>query len=60
MRENSPIFIYNLKDFTLLLSTYVDDLAIDMFTINNLVVEFNPNYDKVKEKKVNTYLIKLI
>lgn len=37
MRADSPVLVYNLTDFSLLLSTYVEGLAIDLFGIHNHV-----------------------
>ena len=39
IRADSPILIHNLKDFSLVLSTYINSLAIDLFTIANYVGE---------------------
>lgn len=36
IRKRSPILIYNLKDFSLVLSTYVNDLGLELFSIKNI------------------------
>jgi WD40 repeat protein len=35
IKKDSTVLIYNLKDSSLLLSTYVNGLAIDLFGVNN-------------------------
>lgn len=45
IRENSPILLYNVRDETLLLSTKVSELIIDLFSINNYVGFFQSALD---------------
>lgn len=41
MRANSPIFVHNIRDFSLVLSTCVNEFAIDLLTIRNYVGRFD-------------------
>lgn len=40
-RVNSPILIHSLKDYSLVLSTFTGEPAIEMFTIRNYIGSFN-------------------
>jgi len=51
IRLNTPILIYSVKNFNLLLSTYVNGFAIDLFVINNFIGEYNLNTAKKPRKK---------
>ena len=35
MRENSEILVYNLKDLSLVLTTYISNFATGLYTIHN-------------------------
>ena len=39
-REMSPILIYNVKDYSLVLSTFVNQSVISLLTIENFIGEF--------------------
>lgn len=40
-RANSPILIHSLKDYSLVLSTFVDEPAIELLTIRNYIGSFS-------------------
>ncbi|CAD8183513.1 unnamed protein product [Paramecium pentaurelia] len=40
IRVASPILIYNIKDFSLVLSTQVNEFAVDLLTIKNFIGSF--------------------
>jgi len=39
-RTNSPILIHNLRDYSLVLSTFVDEPVIELLTIRNYIGSF--------------------
>ena len=52
-RPNSPIFIHNYRDGTLLVSTFVNDLAIDLGIIYSYIAELPvaPSKEKLSRKE---------
>ena len=51
MREMSPILIYNVKNYSLVLSTFVNKPVISLLTIENFVGEFRQYNNEEKQKK---------
>ena len=40
INENSPVLLHRVSDLTLLVSTQINDIAIDLFPITNYVGDF--------------------
>jgi microtubule-associated protein-like 5 len=36
LRSNTPVLVYNIKDFTLVLSISISELAVELLTVRNL------------------------
>ncbi|KAL4455920.1 hypothetical protein ABPG73_008674 [Tetrahymena malaccensis] len=47
-RLNSPILIHSLKDYSLVLSTFVDEPVIELLTIRNYIGQFSLNHSNKK------------
>ena len=46
IRESTPILIYNVKDYSLVLSTIVNEFVISLMTIENYVGDFKEMYNQ--------------
>ena len=56
VRENSPLLIYNIRDGTLVLSTYLKGFALDLRTVRPYVKVKGEQELRYEEGKTNTFI----